>query len=204
MAPRAKNPDLRQRIAFEAARILVDQGSHDFTSARRKAAERLGCTDRRQLPDHTEIELALREYQRLFRNERQSAELLRLRRLAEEAMEAMAIFSPRLVGPVLEGTADAHSKVQLHLFADAPEQIALFLMDRHIPHQLDENTLRYRGGTVQNCPVYRFRAGETAMELTVFPSTGLRQSPLGPLDGQPQRRASLAQLRELLEKEDGS
>lgn len=201
MAPRAKNPALRQRIAFEAARILVDQGSHDFPAAKRKAAERLGCTDRRQLPDNAEIELALREYQRLFRNERQSVELMRLRRLAAEAMEAMAVFSPRLVGPVLEGSADAHSKVQLHLFADAPEQIALFLMDRHIPYQLSERSLRYRGGTAQNCPIYRFRAGETEMELTVFPSICLRQSPLSPLDDQPQRRASLAQLRELLEKD---
>ena len=49
-------------------------------------------------------------------------------------------------------------------------------------------------------PVYRFRAGDFEVELTLFPPEGLYQSPLGPLNDQPLQRASLSQLRALIEE----
>jgi hypothetical protein len=45
-------------------------------------------------------------------------------------------FEPRLVGSVLSGTASEHSDVNLHLFADRPEQVAFRLMRDEIPIDL--------------------------------------------------------------------
>ncbi|HEC15024.1 MAG TPA: hypothetical protein ENI99_00395 [Sedimenticola sp.] len=193
-----RNTDLRQRIACEAARILADGACQDVQAARRKAAKRLGCKNRRLLPDHGEIEQALREHQRLFQGKLQPLALKKLRRLAAEAMAAMACFNPRLVGPVLTGTAGPHSKVQLHLFADTPEQVILFLLEQRIPWQDDEKTLCFKNGEKGSYPVCRFRAGDAEVELTLFPPEGLRRSPLGPLGDQPLQRASLGQLQELM------
>jgi len=63
-SPRSAN--LRRALAQEAARIMAQHGIHDFLTAKRKAAERLGVVDASALPRNTEIEEALAEYQRLF------------------------------------------------------------------------------------------------------------------------------------------
>ena len=194
-----RSGNLRRRIAVDAARILVESGDHNYSKAGRKAAERLGCRDLRQLPSNSEIEQALREHQQLFRGEEQAGALQRMRQLALEAMESLQEFNPRLVGPVLTGTADRHSKIELHLFSDSPEQIAFYLMELRIPWRDGEKRLRYPQGVVCRQPLFRFQAGETEIELIWFPPKDLHQPPLSPLDQRPLQRASLNQLRSLLE-----
>jgi len=54
------------------------------------------------------IEDALREHQRLFQRGH-AAGLRQRREAALHALEFFRLFDPRLVGPVLDGTADAHS-----------------------------------------------------------------------------------------------
>ena len=43
--PAGRSGTLRQAIAQEAARLMVERGIHDFLLAKRKAAERFGVTD---------------------------------------------------------------------------------------------------------------------------------------------------------------
>lgn len=191
---------VRKRIASEAARILADlHGHHDYRSACRKAAARLGISDARQYPKNNEIEQALKDYQRLFHGKRQREALNRLRHLAFEAMQALSRFQPRLVGPVLEGTADDLSGIKLHLFAETPEDVVFALMELQIPWQDGEHRLRFRGDHTRRYPVFRFHAGESLVELVVFPLTGLRDVPLSPISDQPEERASLRQVEALLE-----
>src|SRR5690606_24817162 len=101
--------------------------------AKRKAAERLGATDLAVLPRNVEIEEALAEHHRLFGAHTHEITLRASRRAAEQAMQLLAPFEPRLVGGVLSGTASAHSEVNLHIFADNAESVSLALMDRGIP-----------------------------------------------------------------------
>ncbi|MGH7107738.1 MAG: hypothetical protein ACREFT_14655, partial [Acetobacteraceae bacterium] len=123
---------LRRRVALEAARLISEQGIRDYRMAKRKAAERIGVHDEGFLPRNREIEDALREHQRLFRGDEQPrAQQFRLE-TARDAMRFLARFEPRLVGPVLEGTADVHSPVSLHVFEDTPEAAARFLHDHGI------------------------------------------------------------------------
>ncbi len=193
-----KDKQMRQRIAMEAARILADSGLSDFHAAKRKAAVRLGAPDTRNLPRNTEIEQALVEYQRLFQGETQPSRLRQLRESAREAMRFFADFQPRLVGPVLSGSANGHSEVQLHLFAGAAEDVVFFLMDQNIPFKESEKRLRYSRDDSATFPVYRFVAGEVAIELTVLPLDGLRQAPRSPVDGRPMQRATLSVVEGLL------
>ena len=79
MKTHSKRQATRLLIAHEAARMLANQESADFQSARRKAAARLGCKDQRCLPDNTEIDAALREYQQLFKSDSQPETLQQLR-----------------------------------------------------------------------------------------------------------------------------
>lgn len=124
---------LRLRIAQEAARIMAEEGVHDRLPAKQKAAARLGIADARQLPRNEEIDQALEEYHRLYRADVQQRHIVRLRRLALEAMRFFKEFSPRLVGGVLEGKAGEFSPITLRLFPDSPEDAMRKLMDAGIP-----------------------------------------------------------------------
>ena len=189
---------LRQAVAEEAARIMREQGVDDFLQAKRKAADRLGVTDASILPRNTEIEAALVAHQRLFAADRHEASLVALRRSALEAMRLMADFQPRLVGPVLTGTASPHSEITLHLFAEIPEAVSHKLEERGVPHEVLERRLRYERDRTVSYPALRFVAGRQTVDAVVFPLDGIRQAPSSPVDGKPMRRASVAEVEALL------
>jgi len=188
----------REQVAVAAARLLSERGDGDFAGARRKAAQRLGIEDPRDLPDQDEIEAALRQHQRLFRGERQPNALRSLREAALEAMRFFALFEPRLVGSVLDGTADAGAAVRLQLHSDDSAALQRFLVERRIP--IDERSRRVAlaSGAVIEAPEYRFSADGVEFLLTVLPLSAQRTAPRDGLDGKPRPRANGSELQRLL------
>lgn len=191
---------MRIRLAQEAARILLESGGQDFLSAKRKAALHLGATDTRNMPSNTEIEQALMEYQRLFRGNTQPQILHALRTEALRAMGFFEKYHPKLVGPVLQGTADEYTPITLHIFAATVEEVGLFLLSRQIPYDMHDKRLHIAGDEHVNYPAYRFIAGQFQMEVIVF-LTGKPVTPLSPVDGRPMRRASATELKEIIDQE---
>ncbi len=191
--------NLRRALAQEAARIMAEHGIHDFLLAKRKAAERFAVEDAGALPKNVEVEAALAEYQRLFGGEAHAETLQSQRRTALDAMRRLSEFAPRLVGPVLNGTATAHSEIQLHLFTDFAESVAIKLMDAGIPHEIMEKRTRMDPSRVLSMPGVRFALNGHEIEATVFPTDGIRQAPVSPVDGKPMRRVDADELEALIE-----
>ena len=195
--------ELRARIAAEAARLISESGLRDYQSAKRKAATRLGVGADVALPKNHEIEDALRTHQRLFLADEQPRLLRHLRETAREAMRFFAHFEPRLVGAVLEGTADRHSAVCLHLFSDDPDAPTRQLDERGIAYEAQTRRMRPTRDTHAEFPVLLFTADGTTIDVTVFPHDHLRQAPLDRIDNLPMRRATLTALEQLLADEPG-
>ncbi len=192
----------RHRLAHEAARLMAEGGIRDFHQAKLKAAARLGIHDDASLPRNREIEDALREYQRIFLGQGQARALRQRREAAARALEFLAPFEPRLVGPVLDGTADATSAVLLHAYTDDADAVARFLDEHVIPAEPRERQLRLDRERRAELPVWVFGAEDLAFDITVLPLHALRQAPLSSVDERPMRRASLAQLRQLLAEDE--
>jgi hypothetical protein len=197
-----KTRERRYRLAREAARLIAESGIRDFHQAKLKAAERLGIHDDASLPRNREIEDALREYQRLFQGNAQADALRRRREAALGALEFFAFFQPRLVGPVLDGTADANSPVHLHLYTDDPDAPPRFLEDHRIPAEARSRRVRLDRERTLDCTVWLFAADELSFDVCVLPHAALRQAPLSNLDEKPMKRASAAQLREMLAEDE--
>ncbi|HXE65667.1 MAG TPA: hypothetical protein VN630_01390 [Rhodanobacteraceae bacterium] len=193
----------RLRVAQEAARLMSEHGIRDFHHAKLKAAERLGILDTQALPRNLEIEQALREHQRLFLADRQPQLLQQRREAAVEAMAFLAAFEPRLVGAVLEGTADAHSAVCLHVHSDDPDAVVRYLREHGVPIEMQVRRLRYNRDEQPEYPVLLFSADDLPFDLTVLPRDALRQAPLDRTELRPMRRASLAQVEVLLAQDAG-
>ena len=188
---------MRQRLAQEAAQILLQRGNRDFHAAKQKAAEHLSVPDTRNLPNNAEIEQALMEYQRIFHAQSQPQNLNQLRQVAIEAMQFLQDFRPRLVGAVLNGSADQNSPVLLHVFASAPEEVKLFLMHHQIPHEESHKTVRFSPSRSEDIPLYRFVADDVRVELMVF-NERQKSPPLSPVDGRPMKRAVVADVELML------
>jgi hypothetical protein len=192
----------RYRLAHEAARLIAESGIRDFHQAKLKAAQRLGIHDDASLPRNREIEEALREYQRLFQGDAQVSALRQRRDAALRALEFFAPFDARLVGAVLDGTADANAPVHLQLYTDDADAVPRFLEDHRIPTETRSRRMRLDRERTLDCPVWLFSAEDLSFDITVMPHDALRQAPLSSIDEKPMRRASMAQLQALLVQED--
>ena len=125
---------LRAEIAALAARMIAEDGA-DYGSAKRRAAKQLLGNQKIKgdiLPDNSQVESEVREYNALFFGDSQPQRLLSLRELAIELMQRLDRFNPYLVGAVLNGTASKHSDIHLHLYTDNSKEVAIFLLNLDI------------------------------------------------------------------------
>lgn len=181
---------------------MRESGITDAASARRRAAKRLCIHDVHELPELAAIEEELRSQQRLFAGEPHSQRQQRLRQAALAAMTFFRDFDPRVVGAVLDGSAELHTPVCLHLFADPCEAIIHFLHDQAIAPVRKTRRVRLdRERTIQ-ADMLEFTADAVAFEVILLPLHALRQAPLAPGSDAPMARATLAQLRQLIANGD--
>lgn len=197
-APASPDRGVRQRIVAEAARIMGEEGVRDYQLAKRKAIQRLNLPWDKNLPGNDEIEAALTDYLRLFHGTRLAADLHRLRRLALDAMQFLEHFDPRLVGAVLSGTVVPDTPIQLHITAESPETVGLWLQEHAIPFEQGECHTRFGGERQENVPQFRFTADGVTVELSVFTREAARAAPLSPVDGKPMKRANRRDVELLL------
>jgi hypothetical protein len=193
-----KMKQARMEVAAEAARILATEGQHNYHAAKKKAAERIGVSERLALPSNIEVKDALRSYQALYGGSAHRQNIERLRRTAAHSMQLLEDFQPRLVGAVLDGTASAHSRIALHVFADAVESLILFLVERGAAFSQEQRQIRWYDGGHRVVPLVVLELDNVEIEMTVFEPVHLRQAPPSPIDGRPQRRASLTEVEYLI------
>jgi len=61
-----------------------------------------------------------------------------------------------------------------------------------------EKRVRMNAERVLAYPGVRFAVDNQAFDVTVFPTDGIRQAPVSPVDGRPMRRASALEVEGLL------
>lgn len=132
---------IRDEIASLAAKFIAEEGAEYGTAKRRAVKQLLGNQklNGNILPDNTQIEQQVREYQALFFADSQPARLLQLRRLAAMLMQELAQFNPYVIGAVFNGTAGEHSDIYLHLYTDNSKDVAIFLLNIGIDYEVSEH-----------------------------------------------------------------
>ncbi|MBF8268917.1 MAG: hypothetical protein HW386_626 [Gammaproteobacteria bacterium] len=188
----------RKEIALLAAKLVAVDGVNDYLVAKRKAAVQLGIKPDNGLPTNLEVQQALREYQSLFQNRDQTAHLNEMRHKALQAMRLLLSYQPRLVGPVLTGTATRHSEITLHLVSDEPEHIGFHLDEHAIPFTTTTKSLKTGKDEKKDFPAFEFIADRTRILLIVFPERQKHHSPLSTITGKPMQRATISEVEKLL------
>lgn len=188
----------RERVAEEAARLMIEQGIRDFATAKRKAAERLHLSSHGALPTNAMIESRLAARQRIFEAEDHGVRLSHLRMTALQVMKALSAFEPRLVGTVLAGTATINPLIELHTFSDNPELVATTINDSGWDYRAVERRSRFNKNISVRVPAYRFTVADCEVRVEVYMEDGIRQAPLSPVDQSPMRRAGAKTVAALL------
>jgi len=193
-----KTNQIRRVIAAEAARIMSTQSQFNYRVAKQKAVERLGINLRTSMPSNAEVESALRVYQGIYGGQDHLQHLQKMRKAALSVMRPLESFCPRLVGPVLEGTAGKYARVTLHLFNDPPDAVVIHLLDKGLVFRNEQRKIRWHDGSHHQVQVLVTVAGDIEVELILFSCLNLRQAPPSPVDGRPQKRAPISEVEDLL------
>jgi hypothetical protein len=190
---------LREQIAQEAARLMIEGGIEDFGLAKRKAADRFGVRSAGALPSNGEIQASLAERQRIFEPAMHDERLSALRRSAARIMEYLAPFRPRLVGSVLAGTPTVNATIELHVFSDSPEVVAGLLEKCGFVLKDTQRRYRFGGQKTAQVPGFTFTHEDCSVDVMTFPENGAREAPLSPVDQRPMRRAGRPEVLRLLQ-----
>ena len=205
----------RQAIAQSAARLIAE-GLTDYRAAKLKAAQSLGYTDQNALPDNAEIEAALHEHNQLFAGETQPAALRALREAALRTMQWLKDFSPWISGPVLTGTANEFSAIELDLIGVDAKSFEMFLLNEDVLFELHGGSTigtgdgeRRSGGKDRrdrtNPPPIRYEItfDDAPVEITLFDSHMQRLSAF-PKSSIRYDRAQLDEARERFAQESAT
>lgn len=203
-----ENPEqVRQMIAQSAARLMAEDGIHDYAYAKKKAARQLGVIDGSMLPSNAEIEDEVRIYHQLYNAEEQPHELADLRKAALATMQLFQRFNPHLTGSVLEGTAGKNAITEIHLFAESAKEVEIFLLNQQIPFDSSEKSYRLsdkpskdkKDKVRKTVPVITLETQYGIQKLSIFDVDDMRIAPKRNSDGNNAERLDINGLQNLLQ-----
>lgn len=197
---------IRQMIAQQAARMMAEEGVHDFAYAKKKAGRQLGITENGALPTNAEIEEEIRLYHEIYNADEQPLMLSQLRKAALMTMQLFERFNPHLTGSVLDGTASKHSQTDIHLFADSVKDVEMFLLNQQIPFESSEKSYRIsdkpskdkKEKARKTVPVFTLETEFGLVKLSVFDVDDMRIATKKTSDGSNAERADISDLQALL------
>ena len=196
-----RDDKIRRSIAREAARLMYEEGVREYRDAKRKAAKSFGPEKAlslgSHLPSNAEIHEQLAILVRMHEGDAQPDRLRRMRRAALSWLELFEPFRPYLVGSVLTGTVREESDIDLHLFADSPEEVERFLDERDIPYDPETVSIRYGSEIHDYFHLYLEEDG-IVIDCTVYEPDERHRRPKSSITGRPMERADAARLRELI------
>jgi predicted nucleotidyltransferase len=189
---------VRHAVAVEAARLLYTREFKEYFQAKREAARRQATT---VLPSNSEIHHQLLLLADRLEGPERQRRLERMRRAALEVMILLAEFEPRLIGSTWTGHIRRGSDIDINLFSDHPQAVTDRLRAAGIAFEL-ERVQRRKNGQEQEFVHLHATHPESrlALEVTLYPASQLAHPPLCSITGGPMARASLSQLRQLLEQ----
>ncbi|WP_136524860.1 hypothetical protein [Geomonas ferrireducens] len=196
-----KDDKIRSMIASEAARLMYEDGVREYRDAKRKAAKRFGPEKAlslgSHLPTNAEIHDELASLIATREEKVLPERLLRLRLTALSYLEFFAPFSPYLVGSVLSGAVTERSDIDIHLFADAVEDVEKMLAEHGMAFQTETVPIR-KGGVIRDYTHIYLENDGVEIECSVYPTEERRNRTISSITGKAMERANAAQLKRII------
>lgn len=114
-SPHMADNELRERIAAEAARLILRGKEQDFSAAKRRAQRWLKQRNvhRDDIPSHAEIQVQMYALSGVFASEVDAGILIRMREAALQVMLLLEHFEPRCRGAVITGQVARGAELEI-------------------------------------------------------------------------------------------
>lgn len=119
-------PDVRRKVAHEAALLLYSELEKEYFQAKRRAARSLNVNI---LPSNREVAEELDLVAEELEGKKRGVRLVRLRRIALGLMECLERFKPTLIGSVWRGTVTKNSDIDIRVCCDNYSMVEKVLRD---------------------------------------------------------------------------
>lgn len=192
---------LRRQIAWEAACLMYHRQESEYYRAKQKAARRIcrGWVKPADLPSNAEIRDEIQALARLYEGDERDCNLREMRLEALRLMRILYRFRPRLIGSVLTGHVRRGSDIDIHLFSDSVEAVALTLDDHGMIYDVERK--RVRKHDEERIFTHIHVTDRFPFELTVYAADKAHYVFKSSVTGKAMERASIAELEELLVRE---
>jgi predicted nucleotidyltransferase len=192
---------LRRQIAWEAARLLYQRQESEYYRAKMKAARQIcrGWVKPADLPSNVEIREQVQLMARMHEGDSRDHSLLEMRLEALRVMQLLHRFRPRLIGSVLTGHVRAGSDIDIHVFSDSIQAVALELEEEHMTFDLEHKQVRKQGETRMYHHIHI--QDRYPIELTIYPADKAHFVFKSSITGKAIERASIAELEQFLLRE---
>jgi predicted HD phosphohydrolase len=193
---------IRSQIALLAARLMYSREESEYFTAKRKAARQLGVEYRfhpGDLPSNAEIRDQIAALANLYEGDRRQENLLEMRLEALRLMRLLDGFHPRLIGSVLTGHVRKGSDIDLHLFSNHLSAVTTVLEEHRMQYSVEKK--RVIKHNEERVFTHIHVSDRFNFELTLYPTDKINYPFKSSITGRLIERASIAELEQLLEKE---
>lgn len=181
----------REKVAEQAARLMVDGVEYEYLDAKDRAIMMLGLNSESHRPTNRRV----KEYISILTKDELGEDevelrLSEMREIAKELMNVLDEFDPFLIGSVLTGKIRKTSDIDLHAYCDDYRIVKSRLEDNHyfeVEEELVENT---KGSFVH----LKWIEGRYPIEITIYPWSWRDHVHMSSVTGKPMKRYNLAQL----------
>ena len=193
---------IRHRVAVEAARILYHREVKEYWHAKREAAKRQGTV---HLPSNREVHEQLLLIARKIEGDEHVRRLSQMRHQALILMGLLEAYHPRLIGSVLTGHIRTGSDIDLNIYAEELEPVLEALAPAGYEPVVEVVRSRKNHENQEFTHLHLANLGSSPTtpggfeaEITLYRLEELHVHPRCGITGGPMRRASLAEVRQLV------
>ena len=187
--------DAQKLVARAAARFMVDGLECEYLGAKERAVSMLGLGSQVRLPSNRQIKECIAQLTRDQLGDDEVARRLKaMRRIACDVMTAFSEFDVYLIGSTLSGKIRDTSDIDFHVYCDQPAYLIELLQEWGY-EEVEEELVENRKGSFVHL---RWCEMGYPVEITVYPVSEAGLTPYSSITGKPMKRATLAQVRQLL------
>jgi hypothetical protein len=190
----------QQRLALEAARLMVERIETEYLHAKERAILMLGLPYNTPYPTNRQIKDCIAKLTRNQLGPDVMAHRVRTMRLiAEELMTILVDFDPYLIGSTLSGQIRDSSDIDLHVYCNHYSEVETRLRQFQFNNVQPEYVENQKGTFVHLRWLETRDDTAFPIEITIHHWSQRHEIPISSVTGKPMKRADLPALRRLLQ-----
>ena len=162
--------NIKISVANLAAQMIMEEGIEDYLFAKKKAAKSLGLNENMSLPSNSQIDNAIKDFNKIFN---QDVDIEFLEHFKTQALNVMSMFKnfrPHLMNQLSEGIIPKFPEIKINLFTDNLKDIEYIILNSEISYEFREVKMNSKvgGNSIKSIPTFYLDNLPIPAEIKVY------------------------------------